>query len=183
MIELSLKDVERVTGVVASPFEAQLSLLLATPRVAGGEGLRSFSNNARIVLSGKAARLAGRYNCYADFLFEETGDKKPLVVECQGRLVHSGADAAMSDSDRATALQQMGFNVMLLTYQQIADEKNFEIVKRMLFEEIGLEYREKTDASLMRSAVFVASPLSIGTRWGAKVSEPCPYLCSCETLQ
>lgn len=116
LIELSLKDVERVTGVVASPFEAQLSLLLATPRVAGGEGLRSFSNNARIVLSGKAARLAGRYNCYADFLFEETGDKKPLVVECQGRLVHSGADAAMSDSDRATALQQMGFNVMLLTY-------------------------------------------------------------------
>ena len=183
MIELSLKDVERVTGVVASPFEAQLSLLLATPRVAGGEGLRSFSNNARIVLSGKAARLAGRYNCYADFLFEETGDKKPLVVECQGRLVHSGADAAMSDSDRATALQQMGFNVMLLTYQQIADEKNFEIVKRILFEEIGLEYREETDASLMRSAVFVASSLSIGTRWGAKVSEPCPYLCSCETLQ
>lgn len=51
----------------------------------------------------------------------------------------------MSDSDRATALQQMGFNVMLLTYQQIADEKNFEIVKRMLFEEIGLEYREKTE--------------------------------------
>jgi very-short-patch-repair endonuclease len=143
LIELSLKDVERVTGVVASPFEAQLSLLLATPaRVAGGEGLDPFSNNARIVLSGKAARLAGRYNCYADFLFEETGDKKPLVVECQGRLVHSGADAAMSDSDRATALQQMGFNVMLLTYQQIADEKNFEIVKRMLFEEIGLEYRE-----------------------------------------
>lgn len=97
--------------------------------------------------------------------------------------MHSGADAAMSDSDRATALQQMGFNVMLLTYQQIADEKNFEIVKRMLFEEIGLEYREKTDASLMRSAVFVASSLSIGTRWGAKVSEPCPYLCSCKTLQ
>lgn len=137
-----------MTGVVASPFEAQLSLLLATPRAAGGEGLRSFSNNARIVLSGKAARLAGRYNCYADFLFEETGDKKPLVVECQGRLVHSGADAAMSDSDRATALQQMGFNVMLLTYQQIADEKNFEIVKRMLFEEIGLEYREKTERQL-----------------------------------
>lgn len=54
----------------------------------------------------------------------------------------------MSDSDRATALQQMGFSVMLLTYQQIADEKNFEIVKRMLFEEIGLEYREKTERQL-----------------------------------
>lgn len=54
----------------------------------------------------------------------------------------------MSDSDRAAALQQMGFNVMLLTYQQIADEKNFEIVKRMLFEEIGLEYREKTERQL-----------------------------------
>lgn len=54
----------------------------------------------------------------------------------------------MSDSDRATALQQMGFNVMLLTYQQIADEKNFEIVKCMLFEEIGLEYREKTERQL-----------------------------------
>ena len=142
------RALERVTGVVASPFEAQLSLLLATPRAAGGEGLRSFSNNARIVLSGKAARLAGRYNCYADFLFEETGDKKPLVVECQGRLVHGGADASMSDSDRATALQQMGYNVMLLTYQQIADVKNFDIVRHMLFEEIGLKYREKTERQL-----------------------------------
>ena len=150
----------RVTGIVASPFEAQLSLLLATPRSAGGEGLKSFSNNARIALSGKATRLAGRYSCYADLLFEETGDKKPLIVECQGRLVHGGADASLSDSDRATALQQMGYNVMLLTYQQIADTKNFDIVRRMLFEEIGLRYREKTERQLdaqleLRRELFV----------------------------
>ena len=54
----------------------------------------------------------------------------------------------MSDSDRATALQQMGYNVMLLTYQQIADAKNFDIVRHMLFEEIGLKYREKTERQL-----------------------------------
>lgn len=133
-----------VTGITASPFEAQLSLLLAVSRCKGGEGVTSFANNVRIALSGKASRIANRSCCYADLLFEKAGPNKPLVVECQGKIVHNNRGSALSDSDRATALQQMGFNVLLLTYPQIANEKNFEIVKRLIFKEAGLRYREKS---------------------------------------
>lgn len=142
------KALKCVTGVVASPFEAQLSLLLATPRCDGGEGVQAFSNNTRIKLNGRAERLAGRRLCYADILFEMTDSNKPLIVECQGKIVHGDFDAAMSDSDRTTALQQMGFNVILLTYSQIANVKNFDIVKRLIFEEAGIVYREKTQRQL-----------------------------------
>ena len=35
-----------------------------------------------------------------------------------------------------------------MTDEQIADAKNFDIVRHMLFEEIGLKYREKTERQL-----------------------------------
>lgn len=136
---------ESVTGIVASPFEAQLSILLSLPRKQGGENLNCFVNNERITLSDKAARLAGRRTCYADLLFKDTGHKRPLIVECQGRIIHNNPMSLMSDSDRIVALQQMGYNVLPLTYAQIANAKNFDTVRRHIFKELGRKYKTKTD--------------------------------------
>lgn len=139
-----LKAAELVTGIVASPFEAQLSMLLAAPRRMGGEGLSSFSNNARILLSSRARRLAGKTSCYADLLFEGHDGQSPVIVECQGRVVHGPIDAVMSDSDRTTALQEMGYDVVLVTYGQILDSKCFDTLRRLLFRKLGLLYVDKT---------------------------------------
>lgn len=133
-----------IAGVVASPFEAQLAILLSYPRGKGGEGLSGFGTNVRIPLAAKARRLAGRNACYADVLFEKTGENEPLIIECQGKAVHDNRDAIISDSDRLTALQQMGYDALLLTYSQIADPKNFTIVRNIIFNKLGLKYRDKS---------------------------------------
>lgn len=138
-----LKTAEQVTGIVASPFEAQLSILLATPRKEGGEGLSSFENNKRIALSHDASRVAGKTCCYADLLFDEGRGARPLVIECQGKIAHGSESAIISDFDRATALQEMGYDVLMLSYGQIADPKNFDIVRRLIFKKLGLRYRDK----------------------------------------
>lgn len=135
---------ELVTGVCASPFEVQLSLLLAAPRSEGGEGLRCFENNKQISLSSKAARIADQRNCYADLYFDGAHDSRGLVVECQSRMIHDNARALVSDSDRMAALQQMGFDVLPLTYDQIAYPANFDIVVRMIFKKLVRRYAEKS---------------------------------------
>lgn len=139
----------RVAGITASPFEAQLSILLSLPRSMGGEGMGGFENNARIALSNDARKIAGRTCCYADLLFEKTGSKSPLIIECQGKVAHGGYENLISDSDRATALKQMGFDVMLLTYAQISNRARFDIVRRLVARETGTDYREKNAKELV----------------------------------
>lgn len=134
-----------VTGITASPFEAQLSILLSLPRRKGGEGISCFENNARISLSGSARKIAGQSCCYADLLFEKTGNKQPLVVECQGKVVHDSYASAISDSDRTTALKQMGYNVIPLTYSQIANARQFDVVRKLIAREAGVYLREKSE--------------------------------------
>ena len=133
-----------VTGITASPFEAQASMLLSLPRSKGGEGFSNFVNNERIPLSKNARRICSKTACYADLLFDVPGAASPLIVECQGKVVHDDYAAATSDSDRMTALQQMGFTVMPLTYRQIAERANFDVVRRMVARQIGVTYRNKS---------------------------------------
>ncbi len=135
-----------VTGRTASPFEAQLSMLLCRPRRRGGEGFPCFTNNERIALSAKARMLSGKSACYADILFEQHKGEKPLVVECQGRLVHDDVESAVSDGNRVVALQQMGYEVMLLSYEQISQSDRFEVVKKLIARYLGIRYRRKSKA-------------------------------------
>ena len=138
-----LRAAQQVTGITASPFEAQASMLLSLPRSRGGEGLRGLVNNQRIALSREATRLSGKTTCYADILFEG-GSSAPLIVECQGKSAHANAAAVMSDSDRTTALQHMGYDVILLTYSQIAQQSQFRIVKKLIASKLGISLRDKT---------------------------------------
>lgn len=152
--------IELVTGICASPFEVKLSLLLATPRKEGGEGLACFENNRQISLSSKAARIADQRNCYADLYFDEAQGSRGLVVECQSRMIHDNSQSLISDSDRMAALQQMGFDVLPLTYDQISYPRNFDIVVRMIFKKLGRRYVEKSDKQLkaqldLRRELFV----------------------------
>ena len=129
-----------VTGITASPFEAQASMLLSLPRSKGGEGFSNFVNNERIPLSKNARRICSKTACYADLLFDVPGAASPLIVECQGKVVHDDYAAATSDSDRMTALQQMGFTVMPLTYRQIAEHSD-AFLKELGYEREGGLYR------------------------------------------
>lgn len=145
-----LEAAKLVTGITASPFEAQLSILLSFPRRKGGEEIRCFENNKRIALSRKASLISGKNSCYADLLFEERVHGRPVIVECQGAIAHGSEKSLMSDSDRTMALQEMGYDVLPLTYGQIVNPRNFDIFRRLLFKRLGLRYRDKTPEALMQ---------------------------------
>lgn len=138
-----LRAAQQVTGITASPFEAQASMLLSLPRSRGGEALPGLANNQRIALTREATHLSGKTACYADILFEG-GKAAPLIIECQGKSAHANAAAVMSDSDRTTALQHMGYDVILLTYSQIAQQSQFHIVKKLIATKLGISLRSKT---------------------------------------
>lgn len=141
---------KRVTGIAASPFEVQASMLFSTPRSKGGEGFSGFVNNEKIPLSKNAQRICGKRACYADLLFDVPNGVNPLIVECQGKMIHDHYVSAISDSDRMAALQEMGFTVLPLTYRQISDRANFDTVRRMIAKQIGVTYRNKSPEETRR---------------------------------
>ena len=143
--------VKQVTGTTASPFEVQASMLLGLPRSAGGEGL-AIQNNQRINLSPTARRIYPHDCCYADILIEGKGRGPGVVIECQGRSVHASEAAGISDSDRATALMSMGYEVILATFDQFFDVASFEAVLDLIAKKTGIRRREKTARQLAAQA-------------------------------
>lgn len=150
---------KQVTGITASPLEVQASMLLGLPRSAGGEGF-SIKNNQRIPLSPAARRIYPHDCCYADILIEGEESGPGVVVECQGRSVHAGEAAGISDSDRATALMSMGYEVILATFGQFFDLVSFDAVLDIVAEKTGVRRRKKTERQIaaqakLRDGIFI----------------------------
>ncbi len=137
----------QLTGVTASPFEAQTSMLLGLPRSVGGEGL-AIKNNQRIRLTPAAKRIYPHECCYADILIEGKSQSAGVIIECQGRSVHAGEAASISDSNRTTALMSMGYEVILLTFDQVFDVASFDAVLNIVAEKTGLPRRKKSKRQL-----------------------------------
>ena len=140
-----------MSGITASPFEAQTSTLFSTPRCAGGEGLL-IKTNQRIRLSPAARSIYPHACCYADILIEGLGNNAGVVIECQGRSVHASEAASISDSNRTTALASMGYEVILLTYEQIVNEKAFDAVLDIIARKTGIKRRPKSARQLAAQA-------------------------------
>ena len=138
---------EHVTGETASPFEVQASMLLGLSKTSGGEGYY-VQNNVRIPLSPAARRIYPHNACYADILIEGQADNAGVIVECQGKSVHATEAASILDSDRTTALTSMGYEVILLTYEQIKDAKSFQVVCDLIARKAGAKRHPKTARAL-----------------------------------
>ena len=114
-----------VRGVAASPFEVQAAMLLSLDTRLGGCGFKDLQLNRRIWLSASARAISGRSSAIADLYFEgEEGVK--LDIECQSRMIHNSAPAAIEDSNRSLSLQMMGVTVLPITFEQVHDEKRFD---------------------------------------------------------
>lgn len=118
-----------VTGICASPFEVQATMLLSLPPKLGGQGFKGLENNREIKLTSDARLLSGRVRCcYGDLFFENTTSGRPLDIECQSGLVHDRYESFISDSDRMAALQTMGIEVLPLTYDQLFNPEKYHAV-------------------------------------------------------
>lgn len=128
---------ELVVAGAASPFEVQAGMLLGLPDSLGGEGYSGFSHNYELALNASARRLAGRGTCRCDLYWPASEGHRALDLECQSRLFHVGIESGLSDADRATALQSMGVEVLLVTYAQFSEVARFDALSAAVAEKIG----------------------------------------------
>lgn len=66
----------------------------------------------------------------------------------------------MRDADRMTALQAMGYDVLLLTHGQISDADRFRAIVKAICRMLDVEYRDKSPEeqrveTLLRSELFI----------------------------
>lgn len=136
-----------VTGVTRSPFEAQAAILLSAPRTRGGYGF-AVETDKKITLTRAARKLSNRNYCFADLYIESSDAQHAVVVECQGAMVHAGEKAAVSDAGRTTALEAMGLDVILLTYDHIFYRENLEAVAKLISQKLNVKMAPRTSRML-----------------------------------
>lgn len=83
-----------------------------------------------------------------------------MAIECQGKASHGRAGDGLRDADRMTALQAMGYDVLLLTHRQISDEGRFHAIVKAVCRMLDADYRDKSSdeqraETLLRSELFV----------------------------
>lgn len=160
----------------ASPLEARTGMLLGLPGELGGEALSGFEHNAEIELNAPARQLARRATCRCDLFWPATADRKALDLECQSRIHHADERSALSDADRATALQSMDIDVSFVTYGQIGDVARFDALAGAVADRVGGRLPERTDEFLAARAELRAHVLSdwssLAERPGARAAAP-----------
>lgn len=144
----------------ASPFEVEAYLLLGLPRALGGEGFCGIELNVKVMLSTSARAIVGKTRVYIDLLFSSPDGRRQVAIECQGKASHGRAGDGLRDADRMTALQAMGYDVLLLTHGQISDEDRFRAIVKAVCRMLDVEYRDKSSdeqraEALLRSELFV----------------------------
>ena len=93
----------------------------------------------------RSARLiSGLDRRYADILLSNKDGSRECLVECQGKAIHGSIESKISDSDRTTALQAMGYPVVLMTYGQLADPDAFRVVMELIMSYLDVPLKDKT---------------------------------------
>lgn len=133
-----------VKGVTLSPFETKAALLLSAPRKLGGQGLE-LETNVLIRFEGKAKKLASAAYAEADICLASPKFDLPVVLECQGRQVHSINALNDNDANRALALETMGYKVVLLTYEQIKNHERYAAFLQYLKSDLGIKIEKKSE--------------------------------------
>ena len=144
----------------ASPFEVETYLLLGLPRSLGGEGFCGIELNVEVALSTSARAIVGKSRVYIDLLLSSPDGERQVAIECQGKASHGRAGDGLRDADRMTALQAMGYDVLLLTHGQISDADRFRAIVKAICRMLDVEYRDKSPEeqrveTLLRSELFI----------------------------
>lgn len=144
----------------ASPFEVEAYLLFALPRTLGGEGFCGIELNVEVRLGASARAIVGKSRVFIDLLLSSPDGARQVAIECQGKASHGRAGDGLRDADRMTALQAMGYDVLLLTHRQIFDEDKFRAIVKAVCRMLDAEYRDKSSdeqraETLLRSELFV----------------------------
>lgn len=137
------KAATAVSGVAASPFEVQGSMLLGMSRRRGGNAF-DIENNVQLTLNRGARLVSGREKRYGDIVITSKDGTRSVVLEFQGEAFHGSVEAKIMDADRTTSLQIMGYQVIQVTYGQIHDAQKYSELVGLIERLLGMEHRGKT---------------------------------------
>lgn len=123
----------------ASPQETIHALLLGLPFPLGGAGLGVPLMNHEIVLSGEAARIAGKYSLRCDLYWP----KWKYDAEFESYEHHSGREQLVSDSARRESLSLMGISVMTVTAAQTKRDSDLDVLAKSIAKGMGRTLRPR----------------------------------------
>ena len=134
---LAKKAAKFVADGSASPKETQLALVLGLPMNQGGAGLGLPCMNYAVEASRQARLVSGRQFFKCDLCWPDV----KVDVEYQSRMVHEGEASRISDSRRANALESMGWTVISVTNNELANITAIDVIGRTIRAYLGKDPR------------------------------------------
>ena len=137
---------QQVIGIAASPLEVAGIMLLSRPRRFGRAGFNNIYVNDLTPLSISAQQIAGQKICYGDIVIVNPMTMKAVILELQGEVIHGSGAVLDHDATRMTALQSMGYDVLLVTHDMLNDHNQLDTIIRSVCNRLELSYKPKTEA-------------------------------------
>lgn len=151
---------QQVIGVAASPLEVAGIMLFSRPRRQGGAGFNNIYVNDLTPLSVSARQIAGQKVCYGDIVIVNPITMKAVIIEIQGEVVHGSGAVLDHDATRMTALQSMGYDVILVTHDMLNDRNQLDTIIHSVCDRLELNYKPKTKAMQRAETILRANVLS-----------------------
>lgn len=130
----------------ASPLETRMALFACLPPNLGGEGWPAPQLNRRVHFPRELQKLAGARSAVADLLWSE-----PMVdLETNGENYHADENGFALENGRRAALEALGYTVMDISYEQLADVGTLDLMMGMISQRLGFSAQS-------RSARFIAA--------------------------
>lgn len=145
-LPVARRAASQVQNGSGSPLEARLLLLLCASARLGGEQWERPSLNRRISYDNQAQCLSGSGYCVCDFLWPE----KKVLIEANGESYHSDRNGFRLESGRRAALESMGYSVFDISYSQISNLDQFEIMVDTFARNAGFSLFTRSEAFLRR---------------------------------
>lgn len=151
---------QQVIGVAASPLEVAGIMLLNRPRRQGGAGFNNIYVNDLTPFSVSARQIAGQKVCYGDIVLVNPITMKAVIIEIHGEVIHGSGAVLDHDATRMTALQSMGYDVLLVTHDMLNEHNQLDTIIRSVCDRLELNYKPKTEAMRCAETRLRANVLS-----------------------
>lgn len=122
-------------------------------------GFRNVYVNDLTPLTASAQSIAGQKVCYGDIVIVNPTIMKAVIVEIQGEVIHGSGAVLDHDAKRMTALQSMGYEVLLVTHEMLNDAEQLDAIVLNVFARawicaIGVKLRRKRRRKELRANVL-----------------------------
>lgn len=138
----------------ASPMETVLAMLLCLPNKLGGYGIPAAQMNYHVDVPSRMRKLADRSYCECDLCWPEVH----LCLEYDSELHHADLDRRQSDARRRNTLLALGYTVVTVSYDQVANNASFNRLAHQTAQRVGKRLRLR-DPEFTRAHLALRSEL------------------------